>query len=318
MKSFSKLLPFLAVLGALPSAGPACDSCALFIADGADRPGFTASVAHQFTRLGTVWQGDRQLGNPVDQYLDSHVTQFTVGYSRGGPWSLQFTLPYVSRRYLRPEHALIETGREAGWGDATLAASYRVWRKVTETSTVEFTLLGGVEFGTGDDTHLGDEVGHHFHHHDGFPDSGIHGHDLALGSGSTDYLVGADALWRRQRFFARAHLQHKLRRPGAYDYRMADETSWEAGPGAYVILTHEHSLAAQAFFSAEHKGLDTLAGEAQLDTGYSGHYLGARLTGTWRDSLTATASLELPVRQRTTETMVVPDYRWRAAATWRF
>ena len=76
--------------------------------------------------------------------------------------------------------------------------------------------------------------------------------------------------------------------------------------------------AVQGLLAAEHKGLDTLAGEAQADTGYSGRYVGVRLTGSWRDSLTVTASVEVPVRQRTTETMVVPDYRWRTAFTWRF
>ena len=318
MKSISTLALSLAALGSLSSAGFACDSCALFIADGADRPGWTASVAHQFTRLGTVWSGYQKLGNPVDQYIDSQATQFTAGYSRGGPWSLQFTLPYLARSYLRPDHALIETGREAGWGDATLAARYRLYRQVTETRSVEFAVLGGVKFATGDATHLGDEIGEPAHHHSNFPDSGVHGHDLALGSGSTDYLLGADGEWRQQRFFLRGSLQYKLRRPGAFDYRLADETSWEAGPGTYVILTHEHSLAVQGLLAAEHKGLDTLAGEAQADTGYSGRYVGVRLTGSWRDSLTVTASVEVPVRQRTTETMVVPDYRWRTAFTWRF
>ena len=318
MKSLSKLVLSLAVLGDLNSAGFACDSCALFIADGGDRPGWTASIAHQFTRLGTVWSGDQKLGNPVDQYVDSHAAQFTAGYSRGGPWSLQLTVPYLSRSFLRPDHDLIETGREAGWGDATLAARYRLYRRVTETRSVEFAVLGGVKFATGDATHLGDEIGEPEPQHDDFPISGVHGHDLTLGSGSTDYLLGADGEWRQHRFVVRGSLQYKLRRPGAFDNRLADEVSWEAGPGAYAILTHDHSLAVQGIFAAEHKGLDTLAGEAQDDTGDSGRYVGVRLAGTWRDSLTVTASVEVPVWQRTSATMVVPDYRWRTAFTWRF
>lgn len=317
MKTFSKILLSAALLGGLTRTGLACDSCALYVAEGTDRPGWTLSVAQQFTRLGTVWQGDQRLGNPVNQYLDSSVTQLTASYGRG-PWSLQFTLPFVTRSYLRPEHALIETGRESGWGDATLAACYRLWRHETDTDAFEFNVLGGVKFATGDATHLGDELGEDFHHHAGFPDSGIHGHDLALGSGSTDYVLGADTEWRRGRFFLRGSLQYKLRRPGAFDYRLADETAWEAGPGAYVILKESRSLAVQALFSAEHKGLDTLAGEAQVDTGFSGRYVGGRISGTLGEHLVAAASIELPVWRHTTETMVVPDYRLRAAVTWRF
>jgi hypothetical protein len=318
MHSLSKLLLSLAAVGGLAAAGRACDSCALFIADGADRPGWTAAAAYQFTRLGTVWSGDQKLGNPAGQYIDSYATQFTAGYSRGGAWSLQFTLPYLSRHYQRPEHDSIETGREAGWGDATLAARYRLYRKERETGSLEFAVLGGVKFATGDATHLGDEIGEDSHDHTGLTDSGVHGHDLALGSGSTDYLLGADGEWRRGRGFVRGSLQWKLRRPGAFDYRLADETVWEAGPGAYVILTHEHSLAAQGFFAVEHKGLDRLAGEQQTDTGFSAHYVGFRLTGTWRESLVASASAEVPVRRRTSDTMVVADYRLRTAVTWRF
>lgn len=318
MNTFSKFLFAAAIFGGLTRAGLACDACALYVAEGTDRPGWTLSVAQQFTRFGTVWSGAGRLGNPVDQYLDSSITQLAVGYGRGGPWSVQFTLPFTTRSYRRPDHALVETGRESGWGDATLAARYRLWRRETDSDTLEFSLLGGVKLATGDATHLGDEIGEPDHHHSEFPDSGIHGHDLALGSGSTDCVLGADGGWQHGRLFLRGSLQYKLRRPGKFDYRLADETAWEAGPGAYVFLKDRRSLTVQALFSAEHKGLDTLVGEAQDDTGFSAHYLGARLTGTLGDALVVSASAELPVRRRTSDLMVVPDFRLRAAATWRF
>lgn len=318
MKTFSSFLLAAGLLGGFTRA-VACDSCALYLAEGADRPGFTLAVAQQFTRLGSVWSGRQQLGNPVDQYLESSTTQVTLGWSRGGPWHAQLTLPYISRRYLRPEHALIETGRESGLGDTTLAGRYQVAKFTSARGDeFEFNLVGGVEFGTGDAEHLGDEIGHHFHHHAGFPDSGVHGHDLALGSGSTDWLLGADARWTHGRLFARGSLQQKLNRPGKFDYRLADETAWEIGAGGHVVLTHAHSLAVQALASEDHKGLDSLAGDAQVDTGISVRYLGARVSGSIGQRFTAQASVEIPVRIRTTETMVVPDYRLKAAANWRF
>jgi hypothetical protein len=319
LKTLLRILLSLATLAGLTRAAFACDSCALYLTGDADRPGFTLSAATQFTRLGTVWSGDHQLGNPADQYLNSSITQLAVGYSRGGAWHAQFTVPYISRSYRRPAHAQIDEGRESGVGDATLAARYRLWRTTTARGDeLEVNVLGGVKFATGDADHLGDEIGHHSHHHANFPDSGIHGHDLALGSGSTDGLLGADAGWKRGRLFARGHLQYTLRRPGAFDYRVANETSWEIDGGGYAVLTPEHSLAVSALFSAEHKGLDTLAGDPQEDTGISVRYLGARVTGTLGSQLMADASVELPVRLRTSETMVVPDYRLRAAVNWRF
>ncbi len=318
MHSFSKLLVSLAALSGLTRAGLACDSCAIYLAEGTDRPGFTAVVAEQFTHYGTMWQGATELSNPVGQYLDSSITQLTAAYSQGGAWQVQFTLPYIHRSYLRPDHAEIERGTVNGIGDSTLAAHYRLWRKVTPTDTFDFGVVGGIEFGTGDATHLGDELGEEPHHHEEFPESGIHGHDLALGSGSTDYLLGADAEWQHGRFFVRGSLQYLLRRPGAFGYRLADETSWEIGPGGFVLLTHEHSLAIQAVFANQHKGLDTLGGEPQTDTGFSANYLGGRLTGTVGDRFSAEIAAEWPTRLRTSDTMIVPDYRIRAAATWRF
>jgi hypothetical protein len=320
LKSFSRILASSAVLLGLTRAAVACDSCALYLASGTDRPGFTLAAAHQFTRLGTVWAGDRKLGNPADQYLDSHITQLAIGYSHSGTWQAQFTLPYINRSYQRPDHADIERGRESGPGDAILAVRYQLWQTVTgRGDQFDIHLLGGVEFATGSAGHLGDEIGEDdSHHHSGFPASGIHGHDLALGSGSTDWLVGADAGWRRGRLFARAQFQRKLRRPGAFDYRLADETTWEVGAGGYLVLTHARSLAVQGLFSSDRQGLDSLAGTAQPDTGADVRYLGARVTGTLGRRFGSDVSLELPVRIRTTDIMVVPDYRIRAAMNWRF
>ena len=180
----------------------------------------------------------------------------------------------------------------------------------------EFSLsaLGGAEFGTGDSERL--KPANHVHHH--FTPSGIHEHDLALGSGSTDWLVGAGANWTHGRLFAHASVQRKLNRPGAFAYRYGDETSWEIAGGGYALLTHEHTLALQALFAADRRSLDSLAGAAQNDTGIRVRYVGVRAIGTLRRRFEADAAFEVPVSIRTTDTMIVPDYRIRAACSWRF
>jgi hypothetical protein len=315
LKSFSPFLVSIAVFLGLSRAAIACDTCALYLAGGTDRPGFTFSTAHQYTRLGTLWSGDHRLGNPIDQYVDSHITQLSVGYSRGSGWHAQFTLPYISRSYRRPDHSRIENGRERGLGDAALAARYRLWQAVTTRGDqFELGVLGGIEFATGNSDRL--EPANHVHHH--FVPSGVHEHDLALGSGSTDWLIGADASWKHGRWSARLQAQHKLRRPGAFAYRFADETTWELAVGRYLILTHSRSLVAQALFTSDRKGTDSLASAAQADTGANVRYIGARMTGTLGRRFESDLSVELPVRIRTTDTMVVPDYRIRAAVNWRY
>jgi hypothetical protein len=125
-----------------------------------------------------------------------------------------------------------------------------------------------------------------------------------------DYVLGADGQWRTGHTYVRGSLQHKLRRPGRFGYRFADETTWEAAVGRFVSLADTRTLAVEGLFSAEHKGFDTLGGAAELDTGFSGHYAGARgVRTTIGQSLAAGFVGELPLLLRTTETMVVPDYR---------
>jgi hypothetical protein len=74
----------------------------------------------------------------------------------------------------------------------------------------------------------------------------------------------------------------------------------------------------QAVLSGETKGNDTLAGVPADDTAVTMLYLGPRLTGTWGTSWSAELASDLPVLRNNTSLQVVPDYRIRAAAVWRF
>lgn len=316
-------LASLAVLGGLALPARACDACAVYLAEGAGRPGVTLAVAQQFTHLGTVWDGAGRVHDPARQFLDGATTQVALLYGRGGWWSVQASLPYLDRSYRRSGHEGIERGHLAGWGDATLSARGELWRAETRAGSFAFAALGGLKFATGAAGRLGAELDedHALEMPGMMPPAhagAVHDHDLALGSGSTDYLFGADAGWHRGRLFARAGAQYKLRRPGAFGYRFADETVWELAPGGYLRLSERGSVALQAVFSAEHKNLDTLGGAAQADTGFSTRFLGGRITATAGAHLHAEATLELPVRRRTSGLTVAPDYRLRAAATWRF
>lgn len=63
--------------------------------------------------------------------------------------------------------------------------------------------------------------------------------------------------------------------------------------------------------------MDTLGVVPQVDTGFSVRYAGVRLAGTWRGRLFADVSVELPLRIRTSEIQMAPDYRLRASILWR-
>jgi hypothetical protein len=229
---------------------------------------------------------------------------------------------------------------------------------VSENTVFRLTLFGGLELPSGDSSRLREEAeeGHggtaDGHHHTAdehglaapyenpfvdpkslrfFPEhnetadfeSGVHGHDLALGSGSVDGILGFHLFssWR-QIFFA-GSLQYLLRSEGDFDYQYANDLLWSGGPGMFVLLGHDlwrrdFSLAWQAVLSGETKGKDELDGDDLDDTSITSLYIGPGFTFTWGTSLSADIVADLPVLQNNSSLQIVPDYRLRGGITWRF
>ncbi len=317
MKKLFRPLLILAAFCGFTRAAVACDTCALFLAEGEGHAGFTLANATQFTHFGTLWDGAHRQPNVVGQSLDSTITQLTLAYGNGGPWLVQAALPYLRRTFTRPDDGAIEHGRVSGLGDATLAARLTAWHRETGSSMLALAVFGGVKFATGNADHLGDELAEAEPGASPLPASGIHGHDLALGSGATDFVFGGDATAHIGRWFARTSLQYKLHRAGKFGYRFADEVATEVAAGRYLVLEHTRTLAVQAFLAAEHKGLDVLRGATQDDTGFSFRNAGARVMASFGDAWAADASVEVPIWRRTSALMAVPDYRARASLSWR-
>jgi hypothetical protein len=155
------------------------------------------------------------------------------------------------------------------------------------------------------------------------PPSGVHGHDLTLGSGSVDGILGVQVFGSWERWFATASFQYLIRGTGAYDYRFANDLMFAAGPGAYlltgdVLFGAPYTLRAQVQLTGETKGNDTIDGEDLGDTGITALYLGPVFGFAWGLQLSADIGAELPVLQNTTQLQIVPDWRLRGGATWRF
>jgi hypothetical protein len=113
-------------------------------------------------------------------------------------------------------------------------------------------------------------------------------------------------------------MQYSIRSEGDFQYQFANDWSWFGGPGIYLLLGHQHTLSLQAFVSGESKGQDTIAGVPTDDTAVTAVYLGPQINFTWSYKLSAQVGADLPVSMATTGQQVVPDYRVRAALTYRF
>ena len=300
-------------------AAPACDLCSVYnlnAAEGSRNKGFSFSVAGQFTRFGSLQEDGHRVSNPAHQYLNSSISQAVLGYTFHDWASVQFNLPLIHRAFQRPEGFATDRGTEAGIGDVSWLANFTPLRLEHMHSTFNWNVFGGVKFPTGDSDRLKEE----FNEVEvpGAPESGIHGHDLALGSGSYDGLVGTGIYGRYRRGFFNASVQYSIRSTGDINYRYANDLMWSGGPGVFLVLEESWTAALQFVVSGEDKGLDEFNGAKAADTGLTSVYAGPQLNVTWSDKLSAQVGVDLPVLLNNTSLQAVPDYRIRAALTYRF
>jgi len=297
-----------------PARTHACDVCAVYTATEQRevQTGFRLGVAEQFSRFTTLQEDGDKIDNP-GEHLNSSVTQVFGGYDFTSWLGLQLTLPVIARVFRRREDGGITSGSETGIGDLSLIGLVRPYSLMTGKSVLLTTLLGGLKFPTGSPHRLREELNET---EDG--PIGVHGHDLALGSGSYDGLIGGSVFASWQRFYWTTAVQYAMRTTGSIHYRYANELTWSGGPGAYPWLTHDASFAVQALVTGEHKGTDTLKGEEAEDTGITSVFMGPSLTATWGASLAADLGIDFPIMQDNTSVQLVRDYRVHGGLSWRF
>ena len=337
--------------GTLPPGRPAaaCDVCAVYTATemGESRTGLRLGVAEQYSSFNTIKRDGHDIGNPANERVNSSITQLVFGYGITPRVGVQLNLPVVARQFRRLDHdGRIVHDDESGIGDLSLIGNVLAYSDIREETVFRVGVLGGIKFPTGDSSRLGEELEEDEHEeeaalqaaarrirprHTPSPGpgpgggggqaalvSGVHGHDLALGSGSYDGIIGASVFWSWRRLFVTAATQFAIRGEGDFDYQFAHDLTWLGGPGVFALLTHNYSLGLQAVLSGETKGRDTQQGQRLDDTGITALYVGPGLTLTWGTSLAADVALDLPAVQDNTAVQIVPDYRIRGGLTWRF
>ena len=333
------LLSIVSVSAAAPAL--ACDLCGCYTPRlevvHENRYAFFAGAGEQFTHFGTIRVDGREVGNPTGQYLDSSNTQIVVGatffQSRFG---VQLNVPLIYRSYQRPAGFDIERGHLSGLGDVSLLANWVVFKKeppaleralskdgqtsapasgAVQDFSASVNLLAGIKFPTGDASRLVEEFSES--EAEGAPPSGIHGHDLALGTGSYDGIFGVRVFTRYRRAFFQADAQFTLRGDGRYSYHFANDLTWSGGPGIDILRRGADSLALQCVLSGESKDTDRFQGRVADDTGVTSLFLGPRVLATW-GRVHAEVAIDLPVMLHTTALQTTADYRIRAGFTVHF
>ena len=319
-----KILSLSVLAGVVAAPASACDLCSVYSAmqaRGEIEKGFTLGVAEQFTHYGTLQEDGHKVPNVLDQHLDSSISQVFAGHNFNDRFGVQVNLPIIHRSFQRADDSGgIERGTESGVGDVSLVANFLAYRKATKKLTFAWTVHGGVKFPTGSSDRLQEEVDELAAPQPplGAPESGIHGHDLALGSGSVDGIVGTGVFARQRRLFLSANAQYTIRTKGDFDYRYANDLAWWGGPGVFLALNENYTVALQLNVSGETKGRDTFQGAKADDTGITSVFLGPQISVSWGERLSAELGADLPVSIDNTALQSVPDYRVRAAVNWRF
>jgi hypothetical protein len=297
-------LAVLAVAGAQPLWG--CDLCAIYSAQEAQGGGrgFFAGVAEQFTDFSTFKSDGHSAPNPDGEYIHSLSSQLFAGYNFNKRFGVQFNLPLIWREYGQ----VAAHGSEFGPGDASLIGNVILCRLDEEHLNFTWTALGGIKFPTGDSSWLGK------------PDfaAGIGGHDLALGSGSCDGLVGTGFSLRLDRWFLNGQMQYGIRTEGDFQHQYANDWTWSGGPGAYLLLNDDYTLALQGTVSGESKGKDTFGGVPDNDSAETIVYVGPEINFTWSENYSAHVGVDLPVSYDNSGEQIMPAYRIHGALTWRF
>lgn len=274
-------------------------------------------VAEQFTEFKTLQFEGREVANPTGQHLESSITQLVVGYNLTSRVALQISVPFIYRSFERPEGFAMDRGTESGLGDVSLVADAVVFLLEPHESdlALSVSLLGGVKSPTGATDRLKEE----FNEIEvpAAPQSGIHGHDLTLGSGSFDGIFGAQTAVRYRRFFFEAGGFYYLRSEGAHGYEYADGVIGFGGPGVHFVRRQHRQLSLQFLISGEHKGRDRFRGELAEDTGNTSVYLGPRVLISL-GKVSAELGGEIPVSIDNTALQAVPNYRLRARFVLQF
>ncbi len=314
-----------AVAAFFPGRLSACDFCSCELPNMGlgNHLGWNVRVSEQFTHFGTLLQDGERIANPAGERLESSVTQIIIGYDFAHALSVQLSVPLVERSFQRWRNGVLERGQVGGVGDVSFLAHWATIHLVRSDYLASMRFFAGVSLPTGDSRRVleeGAEADSAGAEGEGGATlaSGIHGHDLALGTGSVSGIFGWDARVQWKRLFATAGIEGTARTRGAHGYTFADEMSWRGEVGGFLVDGDDFNLALSAECTGASKGEDVFQGTRATDTAATFVFLGPKIAVNWRKRYHADVAVDFPGARENSGVQAVPDYRISATVGIRF
>ena len=298
----------------------ACDFCSCELPNMGigNHTGWNFRVSEQFTHFGTLQQDGHSIANPAGERLDSSITQMIVGYDFAHALGVQLSVPLIARSFQRWHNGALETGSVNGVGDVSFLAHWAPIHIQRSDFLLTARFFAGISLPTGDSDRVLEEGAESGGGESETVASGIHGHDLALGTGSVSGIFGVDAHVQWKRCFAAVGIEGVARTKGAHGYTFADEMSWHGELGAFLVDCADFNLALAAECTGSSKGQDIFQGTRATDTSATFVFLGPKISATWGKRYHADVAVDFPLLRENSGVQAVPDYRISATVGIRF
>jgi hypothetical protein len=239
----------------------------------------------RYLRVGTAYH-DGEKSDNEERELETHLTQqFSFFYMLTPELSATAIVPFPRRHgEALNEDGLLVTGNQFGIGDVALLLRVKPFVDHSMTSTAILSLTAGVKLPTGS-TSGKDSEGELLDAH------------VQLGTGSTDYLLGASGFITWGRMAGIVNLLGSIATEGAHGHRFGSTLNYEATL-RYRVLPEEYAetqLFAALGVAGEWRGRESLDGILDEDSGGNVTYIAPGLQLFFTPSLSLEASLQYPV-----------------------
>ena len=268
--------------------------------------GLRLSATPLYERKGSIHEGSSRKHNDTDRLYEEHRAVIGVDYGLLPDLTLSALIPYVAieQRTRIPGNTVRQ--RADGLGDIAALAKYRVYKHDWDQSTFNVSVLGGLEFPTGETDSR---------------DGGMRlPPTLQVGSGSWDPIVAVAATLSLGRFRYDAHALYKINTEGSQKYREGDfffvevDAKYRFWHTAYPGPTGSAKIGVQW----RHEQRDELGGNRLDNTGSNELALRPGLGFHPIPQMDISLSVDIPVYQHARGRQLVRDLRTFIAVGMRF